>query len=37
MEEDGLALLKLEMQNEEIHIKVNAVHRMSTVIMSIGD
>jgi len=36
MEENGLALLKQEMQNEEIHIKVNAIHRMKTVILSIG-
>ena len=37
MEENGLSLLKQEMQNEEIHIKVNAIHRAKTVIMSIGE
>jgi hypothetical protein len=26
--EDGLKLLQQEMQNEEINIKVNAIHRM---------
>ena len=36
MEENGLTLLKQEMQNEEIHIKVNAIHRLRTVILSIG-
>ena len=36
MEENGLTLLKQEMQNEEIHIKVNAIHRLKTVILSIG-
>jgi hypothetical protein len=36
MEENGLTLLKMEMLNEEIHVKVNAVHRLRTVIMSIG-
>ena len=36
MEENGLTLLKLEMMNEEVHVKVNAVHRLKTVIMSIG-
>ena len=36
MEENGLSLLRQEMQNEEIHIKVNAIHRLKTVIMSIG-
>jgi len=36
MEDNGLTLLKQEMQNEEIHIKVNAIHRLKTVIMSIG-
>ena len=34
--EDGLSLLKLEMQNEEIHLRVNAIHRLTTVIYSIG-
>jgi serine/threonine-protein phosphatase 2A regulatory subunit A len=36
MEENGLILLKQEMQNEEIHVKVNAIHRLKTVILSIG-
>ena len=36
MDENGLALLKEEMKCEEVHIKVNAVHRMKTVILSIG-
>ena len=31
-----MTLLKQEMQNEEIHIKVNAIHRLRTVILSIG-
>jgi serine/threonine-protein phosphatase 2A regulatory subunit A len=33
---NGLSLLKREMQNEEIHVKVNAIHRLKTVILSIG-
>jgi hypothetical protein len=37
MDENGLSLLKQEMTNEEIHIKVNAIHRLKTVIMSIGE
>lgn len=37
MEDNGLTLLKQEMQNEEIHIKVNAIHRLKTVILSIGE
>ena len=36
MEENGLTLLKMEMSNEEIHVKVNAIHRLKTVIVSIG-
>jgi hypothetical protein len=36
MEENGLSLLKQEMQNEEVHLKVNAIHRLKTVILSIG-
>jgi hypothetical protein len=36
MEENGLTLLKMEMLNEEIHVKVNAIHRLKTVILSIG-
>jgi len=37
MEENGLYLLQQEMTNEEIHIKVNAIHRLKTVIVSIGE
>ena len=36
MDENGLTLLKMEMQNEEIHLRVNAIHRLKTVILSIG-
>ena len=36
MDDNGLTLLKMEMLNEEIHVKVNAIHRMKTVILSIG-
>jgi hypothetical protein len=36
MEDNGLQLLKQEMTNEEIHIKVNAIHRLKTVVLSIG-
>ena len=36
MEESGFTLLKLEMLNEEVHVKVNAIHRLKTVILSIG-
>ena len=36
MEDNGLTLLKQEMQNEEIHLKVNAIHRLKTVVLSIG-
>ena len=36
MDDNGLSLLKLEMENEEIHVKVNAIHRLKTVILSIG-
>jgi len=35
-EENGLTLLKMEMLNEEVHVKVNAIHRLKTVIISIG-
>ena len=35
-EDNGLSLLKQEMANEEIHIKVNAIHRMKTVIKSMS-
>lgn len=33
---DALDLLKEEMQTEEIHLKVNVIHRLKTVILSIG-
>jgi len=36
MEENGLSLLKEEMKCEEIQVRVNAIHRMRTVILSIG-
>lgn len=36
IEIDALGLLKEEMQSEEIHLKVNAIHRLKTVILSIG-
>lgn len=33
---NALDLLKEEMETEEIHLKVNAIHRLKTVILSIG-
>ena len=33
---NALDLLKEEMVTEEVHLKVNAIHRMKTVILSIG-
>ena len=36
IEIDALGLLKEEMTSEEIHLKVNAIHRLKTVILSIG-
>ena len=36
MEDNGLVLLKQEMSNEEISVKINAIHRLQTVVMSIG-
>lgn len=33
---DALALLKEELETEEVHLKVNAIHRLKTVIMCIG-
>lgn len=33
---DALALLKEEMETEEVYLKVNAIHRMKTVILCIG-
>ena len=37
MEENGITLLKAEMTNKEIRVKVNAIHRLKTVILSIGE
>ena len=33
---NALSLIKEEMQTEEIHLKVNAIHRLKIVILSIG-
>ena len=33
---NALGLLKEEMMTEEIHLKVNAIHRLKTVILTIG-
>jgi len=33
---DAFDLLKEEMNTDEIHLKVNAIHRLKTVINSIG-
>lgn len=33
---DALALLKEEMETEEVHLKVNAIHRLKTVILCLG-
>lgn len=33
---NALDLLKEEMETEEIHLKVNAIHRAKTVILCIG-
>ena len=33
---NALDLLKEEMETEEIHLKVNAIHRLKTVILCIG-
>ncbi len=33
---NAIDLLKEEMETEEIHLKVNAIHRMKTVILCIG-
>ena len=33
---DALSLLKEEILTEEIHLKVNAIHRLKTVILTIG-
>ena len=34
---DVLGLLKEEMSTDEIHLKVNAIHRMRTVIASVSN
>ena len=31
-----LELLKEEMDTDEIHLKVNVIHRLKTIILSIG-
>ena len=31
-----LELLQDEMNTDEIHLKVNAIHRMKTVVLSLG-
>lgn len=33
---NALDLFKEEMETEEIHLKVNVIHRMKTVILAIG-
>ena len=33
---NALELLQEEMKTDEVHLKVNAIHRMKTVILSIG-
>ena len=33
---DAFALLKEEMETDEVHLKVNAIHRLKTVIKIIG-
>lgn len=33
---NALELLKEEMETEEIHLKVNAIHRLKTVILCNG-
>jgi len=33
---NALELLKEELETEEIHLKVNAIHRMKTVILCLG-
>ena len=37
MEDDALALLKQEMEFDQIHLKVNVMHRMRTIIIAIGE
>ena len=33
---NALDLLKEEMETEEIHLKVNVIHRLKTIILAIG-
>ena len=33
---NALDLLKEEMETEEIHLKVNVIHRLKTVILCVG-
>lgn len=33
---NALELLKEELETEEIHLKVNVIHRLKTVILCIG-
>jgi serine/threonine-protein phosphatase 2A regulatory subunit A len=33
---NALELMQEEMKTDEIHLKVNAIHRMKTVVLSIG-
>lgn len=33
---NALDLLKEELETEEIHLKVNAIHRLKTVVLCIG-
>ncbi len=33
---NALELLQEKMKTDEVHLKVNAIHRMKTVILSIG-
>jgi len=33
---NALELLKEELETEEVHLKVNAIHRLKTVILCIG-
>lgn len=34
---DVMNLLKTEMQNEEIHVKVNAIHRLKIVVAALEE
>ena len=33
----GLDLLKEEMKNDEIHLRVNVIHRLKTVMLMAGE